>query len=367
MLLKNKFMKTIHLYIFGIGNVGSTLVDQVLTANAFFKEKHQLDLRIVGLSNSKAVLLNAKGVQTNWKTDFINLGIPRQADSFYNFALLHNEVRIAVDATASKELSTFYPELAQHGFHLVTANKIANTLSQKFYDELRNELRMNSLSFEYETNVGAGLPIVATVRDLANSDDRITTINGVFSGSLGYIFNRFSKESTPISTIIIDALKNGYTEPDPREDLSGNDVARKLLVLARETGLKLDFEDITIENLVSPALQQVDLQTFLNEVKQLDKPFNDLKQSLAPDEVLRHLGKLNVATKQLSVSLQKVKKDSPAGQLTGSDGFFEIYSSSYKTHPLVIKGAGAGREVTARGLLSDIIKVANRVDSTVYR
>ena len=360
-------MKTIHLYIFGIGNVGSTLIDQVLAAHSFFKEKHQLDLRIVGLANSKRVLLNAKGVQTNWKANFADLALPRQADSFYNAALLHDEVRIAVDATASKELSAFYPELAQHGFHIVTANKIANTLSQTFYDELRNELYVNNLSFEYETNVGAGLPIVATVRDLANSGDGITTINGVFSGSLGYIFNRFSQEETPISSIIKDALTQGYTEPDPREDLSGNDVARKLLVLARETGLKLDFDDIIIENLVTPALQQVDLQTFLSEVQQLDEPFHKLRQNLAPDEVLRHLGTLNVTTKQLTVSLQKVKKDSPAGQLTGSDGFFEIYSSSYKTHPLVIKGAGAGREVTARGLLSDIIKVGNRSDLLVYK
>ena len=353
-------MKTVHLYIFGIGNVGSTLVEQVLAASPFFKEKHQLDLRIVGVVNSKKVLCNASGISKNWKTDFANFSTPRQPDSFYNFALLHDEVRIAVDATASKELSTFYPELAQKGFHIVTANKIANTLSQHFYDDLRQELRVNNLSFEYETNVGAGLPIVATVKDLTNSGEQIAVINGVFSGSLGYIFNRFSEEEeTPISTIIKDALNQGYTEPDPREDLSGNDVARKLLVLARETGLKLEFEDITIENLVSPELQTADLNDFLNNLSNLDASFDKLKQSLSEDEVLRHLGSLNTQTKQLTVSLQKVKKDSPAGQLSGSDGFFEIYSSSYQTHPLVIKGAGAGREVTARGLLSDIIKVAN--------
>jgi aspartokinase/homoserine dehydrogenase 1 len=359
-------MKTVHLYIFGIGNVGSTLIEQVLAASPFFKEKHQLDLRIVGIVNSKKVLCNASGISKDWKVDFANFSTPRQPDSFYNFALLHDEVRIAVDATASKELSTFYPELAQKGFHIVTANKIANTLSQDFYDDLRRELHVNNLSFEYETNVGAGLPIVATVKDLTNSGEHIEIINGVFSGSLGYIFNRFSQEETPISSIIKDALTQGYTEPDPREDLSGNDVARKLLVLARETGLKLEFEDISIENLVTPELQELDLKDFLNNLSTLDASFDKLKQSLLEDEVLRHLGSLNTQTKQLTVSLQKVKKDSPAGQLSGSDGFFEIYSSSYKTHPLVIKGAGAGREVTARGLLSDIIKVANRAETFVY-
>ncbi|MDP5101931.1 MAG: aspartate kinase [Nonlabens sp.] len=359
-------MKTVHLYIFGIGNVGSTLIEQVLAASSFFKEKHQLDLRIVGIVNSSRVLCNASGISKEWKTDFAHFSTPRQPDSFYNFALLHDEVRIAVDATASKELSTFYPELVQKGFHIVTANKIANTLSQDFYDHLRRELHVNNLSFEYETNVGAGLPIVATVKDLTNSGEHIAVINGVFSGSLGYIFNRFSQEETPISSIIKDALTQGYTEPDPREDLSGNDVARKLLVLARETGLKLEFEDISIENLVTPELQELDLKDFLNNLSNLDASFDKLKHSLLEDEVLRHVGSLNTQTKQLTVSLQKVKKDSPAGQLSGSDGFFEVYSSSYKTHPLVIKGAGAGREVTARGLLSDIIKVANRAETFVY-
>ncbi len=354
-------MKIIHIYIFGIGNVGSTLVEQILTARPFFKEKHQLDVRIVGLANSSRVYVTAAGISTNWQTDFQQHATQRKPDSFYTFAVLHDEVRIAVDATASKELSTFYPELVQHGFHIVTANKIANTLSQAFYDNLRQELRTHQLNFEYETNVGAGLPIVATVRDLVNSGEKITIINGVFSGSLGYIFNRFSQEDTPISAIIKDALRLGYTEPDPREDLSGNDVARKLLVLARETGLKLEFEDIQVQDLVTPRLQEGNRQFFLEHVEELDETFKKLKESLAPNQVLRHLGSLDATTKKLTVSLQKVDKDSAAGQLSGSDGFFEIYSGSYKIHPLVIKGAGAGREVTARGLLSDIIKVAKSV------
>lgn len=356
-------MKIIHIYIFGIGNVGSTLVEQILQAQSFFKEKHQLDVRIVGLANSSKVYVTEAGVSKNWKIDFQQRAMQRRPDSFYTFSVLHDEVRIAVDATASKELSTFYPELVQHGFHIVTANKIANTLSQAFYDNLRKELRTHQLSFEYETNVGAGLPIIATVRDLVNSGEKISVINGVFSGSLGYIFNRFSQEDIPISVIIKDALELGYTEPDPREDLSGNDVARKLLVLAREAGLKLEFEDIQVQNLVASNLQEGNRQFFLDHVAQLDKSFEKLKESLAPNEVLRHLGSLDATTKKLTVSLQKVDKDSAAGQLSGSDGFFEIYSGSYKTHPLVIKGAGAGREVTARGLLSDIIKVAKSLSA----
>lgn len=358
-------MNTVHIYLFGLGNVGSTLIKQILDSQQFFKIKQGIDLKIVGLANSRRVLTSIDGVNANWEQQFAEQSVPREPNAFYEFAAIYNHTRIAVDATASKELSHFYPELVQHGFHVVTANKIANTLSQDFYDDLRALLKNKELSFEYETNVGAGLPIVETVRNFHESGEQIFTINGVFSGSLGYIFNRFSQEEVAFSEIVKDALNNGYTEPDPREDLSGNDVARKLLVLAREAGLKLEFTDIKIENLVTPALQTASLNQFLERIQELDESLETQKAQLQPDKVLRHLGQLDVINKTLTVSLQAVKKDSPAGQLQGSDGFFEIYSESYAAHPLVIKGAGAGREVTARGLLSDIIKVAKSSFVTV--
>ncbi|SCY43349.1 homoserine dehydrogenase [Nonlabens sp. Hel1_33_55] len=351
-------MKTIHLYIFGLGNVGSKLIDQVLDSHHFFKNQHQLDVRIVGLANSRRVLTKASGITKDWKSEFAEDSTTRESSSFYKFSEVHDIAKIAVDATASKELSNFYPEIAREGFHIVTANKIANTLSQEFYDNLRTTLDARNLQFQYETNVGAGLPIVQTVRNLYDSGEQLFAINGVFSGSLGYIFNRFSQEDKPFSEIVKDALKNGFTEPDPREDLSGNDVARKLLVLAREAGIKLEFEAIEIENLVPPQLQTYSLNQFLNELSYLDEQMQQRKSKLKKDEVLRHLGQLDVRNQTLTVSLQAVSKHSPAGQLQGSDGFFEIYSESYSKEPLVIKGAGAGREVTARGLLSDIIKIS---------
>lgn len=354
-------MKKIHIYLFGIGNVGKTFIQQVLDSQAFFRKQHQLDLRIVGLANSRSVLTRLEGINADWREDFGNNSVPRESDSFYRFSEDLDTVKIAVDATASAELSRFYPEIAEHDFHIVTANKIANTLSQEFYDHLRTILKQKRLSFEYETNVGAGLPIVETTRNLYNSGEQIFAINGVFSGSLGYIFNRFSQEELAFSQIVKDALELGYTEPDPREDLSGNDVARKLLVLARETGLKLEFEDIEIENLVTSGLRTASLNQFLTDLEQLDESFQNRKYDLKDDEVLRHLGQLDVQNKKLKVSLQVVKKDTPAGQLQGSDGFFEIYSEAYAKFPLVIKGAGAGREVTARGLVSDIIKISKAV------
>ncbi|PRP68363.1 homoserine dehydrogenase family protein [Nonlabens agnitus] len=350
-------MKTIHLYIFGLGNVGSKLIQQVLESHEFFKKQQHLNLRIVGLANSRRVYTTSKGITADWKNEFSKHSQVREEKSFYEFSEDYQVPKIAIDATASKELSKFYPEIAGQGFHIVTANKIANTLSQEFYDQLRAILNSQNLKFEYETNVGAGLPIVQTVRDLYHSGEQVFAINGVFSGSLGYIFNRYSQEDVLFSQVVMDALQNGFTEPDPREDLSGNDVARKLLVLAREAGLKLEFEDIEIENLVVPQLQTYSLNQFLTELSSLDEQMQQRKNDLKPNEVLRHLGQLDVRNQTLTVSLQAVSKDSPAGQLQGSDGFFEIYSESYTKEPLVIKGAGAGREVTARGLLSDIVKI----------
>lgn len=351
-------MKQIHLYIFGIGNVGSTLIHQVLQSHSFFKQQHYIDLRIVGLANSKRVLLDLEGISLNWKEEFGTKSEIRESDSFYKISSLYDVTKIAVDATASKEVSLVYPELLENDFNIVTANKIGNTLSQEFYDEIRTVLSLKNLKFEYETNVGAGLPIIQSIQDLYHSGEQLFAVNGVFSGSLSYIFNRFSKENKSFSEIAIDALKEGYTEPDPREDLSGNDVARKLLVLAREAGLKLEFDDIQIENLVIPSLRTASLNQFIEEIKSLDPVLQKKKEALQEGEVLRHLGELDVVNKQLKVSLKAVKKNSPAGQLKGSDGFFEIYSESYAANPLVIKGAGAGRAVTARGLLSDIIKVS---------
>jgi aspartokinase/homoserine dehydrogenase 1 len=352
-------MKTIHIYLFGLGNVGSKLIEQILDSNHFFKKRHQLDLKIVGLANSRKVLTTSDGVDEHWKTTFADDSDVRKPDSFYRFSDRFDVTKIAVDATTSRELSEFYPEIVEHGFHIVTANKIANTLSQNFYDNLREKLLHEQRQFEYETNVGAGLPIVQAVRDLYNSGEQLFAINGVFSGSLGYIFNRYSQENVPFSKIVREALENGYTEPDPREDLSGNDVARKLLVLAREAGLKLEFNQVEIHNLVSTEFQTYSLNQFLTDLPQLDQDMQTVKDKLAADEVLRHLGQLDVRNRTLKVSLEAVKKDSAAGQLQGTDGFFEIYSESYSSEPLVIKGAGAGREVTARGLLSDIVKIAN--------
>jgi aspartokinase/homoserine dehydrogenase 1 len=235
-------------------------------------------------------------------------------------------------------------------------------LPSDFYDDLRENLKNNEQYFLYETNVGAGLPVVQTIRDLHFSGEKITKIRGVFSGSLSYIFNRFSVEETTFSKILADAEKNGLTEPDSREDLSGNDVARKLLILAREIEQKFEFEDIKIESLLLPELNEKHSkeQYAINKTF-FDKPFNIAKITQNENHVLRYVGELDVISNELEVKLVSVAKISPLGQLKGADNLIEIYTKSYGEIPIVIQGAGAGKEVTARGVLADILKIAEKI------
>jgi aspartokinase/homoserine dehydrogenase 1 len=224
---------------------------------------------------------------------------------------------------------------------------------------LRKKLKQYDKHYLYETNVGAGLPIINTVRDLHFSGDKITKIKGVFSGSLSYIFNRFANEEVLFSDILKDAEKLGYTEPDSREDLSGNDVARKLLVLAREIELDTEFSDINITSLLLPNLNETHSKPEYAISKNLfDEPYRIAKITQVDGYVLRYIGELDVENNKLEVKLVSVPSNSPLGQLKGAESLIEIYSKSYGENPIVIQGAGAGKEVTARGVLSDILRLS---------
>jgi homoserine dehydrogenase len=201
------------------------------------------------------------------------------------------------------------------------------------------------------------------VKNIYNSGDSILKIRGVFSGSLSYVFNTFSSENESFSTVISKAEDLGLTEPDAREDLSGNDVARKLLILARELNLKVELLNVKIESLVPKQLNgKTSLNQFKLRVKELDQPFQERKRNLPKNTVLRYVGELNVADETLEVKLISEEKNSTLGQLKGSDSIFENFTKSYGNQPLVIQGAGAGKEVTARGVLSDIIKLSNHIN-----
>ncbi|WP_291116333.1 aspartate kinase [Flavobacterium sp. UBA6135] len=353
----------INVILFGIGNVGSTLINQVLESQQFFLEKRNIDLRFPIITNSTVAFFEKEGIKNQWEANFQQAAFPYSIEDIVEYVQSNNlENLIAVDATASEELIKFYIPLIQNGFSIVAANKKANTLHSDFYKELRRNLQKFDQAFLYETNVGAGLPVVQTINELHLSGEKITKIRGVFSGSLSYIFNRFGNENTTFSSILKEAEKSGYTEPDSREDLSGNDVARKLLILAREIGIQKEFSDVQISSLLLPDLNDENSKAEYASNKQLlDKPYEIAKITQSENHVLRYVGDLDVVNQKLEVKLISTPINSALGQLKGADNLIEIYTKSYGEIPIVIQGAGAGKQVTARGVLNDILKIAEKI------
>ena len=358
--------RRINLVIFGKGTVGSTLIDQVIAAHDNILHRKNISLRIVAIANSQQVLTNAKGIGNNWRSAFDKEAVPYSFDTLQAFVDKHHlENLIAVDVTASKTFVDNYIPLIKSGYDLVSANKIANTISFDFYQELRKTLKQHQKTYLYETNVGAGLPLIDTIRLLHHSGENITRIKGIFSGTLSYLFNTFSAENKPFSEVLQHAINSGYTEPDPREDLCGNDVGRKLLILARELDLGNEFTDVKIQNLIPEHLREGSVEDFLQRLDEFNAPYQQIKEAQAPDHVLRYVGDLHgdlasTETVQLDVSLVSVPRNSALGQVKGADSIFEIYTESYGDNPIVIQGAGAGASVTARGVFGDILRLAEK-------
>ena len=358
--------RRINLVIFGKGTVGATLIDQVIAAHDNILHRKNISLRIVAIANSQQLLTNAKGIGSHWRSAFDKEAVPYSFDTLQAFVDKHHlENLIAVDVTASKTFVDNYIPLIKSGYDLVSANKIANTISFDFYQELRKTLKQHQKTYLYETNVGAGLPLIDTIRLLHHSGENITRIKGIFSGTLSYLFNTFSAENKPFSEVLLHAINSGYTEPDPREDLCGNDVGRKLLILARELDLGNEFTDVKIQNLIPEHLREGSVQDFLQRLDEFNAPYQQIKEAQAPDHVLRYVGDLHgdlasTETVQLDVSLISVPRNSALGQVKGADSIFEIYTESYGDNPIVIQGAGAGASVTARGVFGDILRLAEK-------
>ena len=356
----------INLVIFGVGLVGGTLIDQILKSKEKILKRKNIRLNIFAIGNSKRLLLDKNGVNSNWRDALKKSEIEGYSiNDIIGFAREnHLENLIAVDNTASQTFIKNYIPLVENGFDLVSSNKIANTIDFNFYRELREKLRENEKNYLYETNVGAGLPLVDTIRLLHHSGENITHIRGVFSGTLSYLFNNFSEQEEQFSKILEDAIQKGFTEPDPREDLGGNDVARKLLILARELDLENEFEDVKIRNLIPENLRDGSVSEFLSQLKELDDEYETIKSAQKENHVLRYIGELSgdlSKTKgKLEVKLVSVSNNSSLGQIKGSDSIFEIYTESYGEQPLVIQGAGAGARVTARGVFGDILRLTEK-------
>lgn len=355
--------KTVHLAVIGHGNVGRTMIEQVLESREEIRRRKKLDIKIVAIANSRKLALSKNGFGKTWSDDVAVSELDSDVNELIRFSRENQfENLIAVDNTGSKDFVKNYTKLAENGFDLVSSNKSFNTLPILEYRNFRNTLTKNNKKYLYETNVGAGLPLIDTIKLLHLSGENITRIKGVFSGSLSYVFNNFSVRDEKFSTIIGEAMEKGFTEPDPREDLSGNDVARKLLILARELDLINEFSDINIQNLIPKHLLEIPKDEFITRIPELDEEYQNIKENQQTNHVLRYVGDLHGDLQQekgeLDVKLISVPANSALGQLKGSDSIFEIYTESYSENPIVIMGAGAGAQVTARGVFGDILRIS---------
>ena len=355
--------KVVHLALIGHGNVGSTLIEQILDSAYDILNRKRIQLKIVAIANSKKIAFNKAGFGSDWRQKVKFTQHDFNIEDLISFAKEHHlENLVLVDNTASKDFVKNYNLFVENGFDLISSNKIYNTLPISDYRGLRKLLEKNKKKYLYETNVGAGSPLIDTLKLLHLSGENITRLKGVFSGTLSYVFNNFSVRDEKFSTIVLEALEKGFTEPDPREDLSGNDVARKLLILARELDLINEFSDINIQNLVSKNLLEISKDDFIARVAELDDEYQKLKEAQEPNHVLRYVGDLhgdlNQDKGELDVKLISVPSTSALGQLKGSDSIFEIYTESYGENPIVIMGAGAGAKVTAIGFFGYIFMLS---------
>lgn len=353
-------LHSINLFIIGpTGLIGSTLIQQILKQKESLKQQMAMEINVTGMINSRKMLIRSNGINLeNWETELAESGSHAQLGKFMDDLIKLNFANtVVVDCSASKLVTEYYERLLLKSISIVTPNKIANTLSLDKYNNLRHLAKVNNSKFLYETNVGAGLPVINTLHSLLNSGDRILKIEAVLSGTLSFIFNNFHGEAK-FSEVVINAKAQGYTEPDPRDDLSGLDVARKALILSREIGVDMELEDISVENLVPEALRTLDVKGFMERLSEADAVYEQMKKAAEADgKVLRYMAVIENAA--VKIVLKPVDMSHPFYHLSGSDNMIVFTTERYKNNPLVVKGPGAGAEVTAAGVFAEIISFGN--------
>ncbi|MGD8780097.1 MAG: bifunctional aspartate kinase/homoserine dehydrogenase I [Ignavibacteria bacterium] len=356
--LSNKIV--LNLFIVGPGLVGSELIKRLDERKKYSEEELNVKYKLVGLANSKKMIIDEEGIDlAEWSKVLKKAKGKSDIKKFIGKIVdLNLPNNILVDCTGNETVIPYYHDLLKSSISIVTPNKIANTKDYSFYKDLRKEAKKNNTVFRYGTNVGAALPIIRTLKDLIASGDEIIKIEGVLSGTLSYLFNEFKNEND-FSKIIIDAKSKGYTEPDPRDDLNGLDVARKLLILIREAGIKMELSDIATENLIPKELKKYkDISDFIKNIKEIDKRYASLKNKAAKqDKVLCYIAKYE--NKKAKVGIEFIGKDHPFFELKGNDNIVAFTTANYSEKPLVIKGPGAGAGFTASGVFADILRVSN--------
>ena len=355
---------SVNIFLVGpTGLIGKTLLKQIHEQFDYLMKEKSIQINVTGIINSKKMLIDSNGINLKkWNTQLEEKGETSSIESFTNKIIdLNFANSVFVDCSASKHVVEYYEKLLKKSVSIVTPNKIANTLSQEKYVRLRELAKKSNARFMYETNVGAGLPIIGVLQSLLTSGDKILKIEAVLSGTLSFIFNTF-KDNLKFSEVVLDAKAKGFTEPDPRDDLSGLDVARKALILSRDCGAKMELSDIAVENLVPENLRDVDVKTFLTKLPDVDASYEKLKNDAErKGNVLRYMAVIENG--KVAIELKQVDSQHPFYNLSGSDNMIVFTTERYKTNPLVIKGPGAGAEVTAAGVFAEIITIGNYMAS----
>ncbi len=352
--------KELHLFIAGTGLIGSALLAQIKQQAPYLKEQRSLEIKIIGMTNSRKMLFDENGIQLDhWKEKLQQDGEPSNLHTFVEkMKFLNLSNTIFVDNTASEAAAKLYEQILDASISISTPNKIATSSSYLQYQRLKNIANRRSVQFLYETNVGAGLPVISTLNDLINSGDRILKIEGVLSGSVSYIFNTY-KEGQKFSDVVKEAKQRGYTEPDPRIDLNGIDVRRKLIILARETGLSIEAEEVSIQSILPESCQKAkSVDEFFAALEKADPEFENMRAEAARSgKALRMIARLE--NNKASIGLEAVDAMHPFYFLSGSDNMIVFTTERYKERPLVVRGPGAGAEVTAAGIFAEIIRIGN--------
>ena len=348
----------LNLFICGVGTVGNKLIEQIQSQYEELKLNRRLKLNVVGIASSTHAIFNRDGI------DLDNYHEQLKNSDESDTARLRDEVismnifnSVFVDCTASKEVAALYQEFLEHNISVIAANKIAASSDYGSYVRLKKTALARGVKFRFETNVGAGLPIIGTINDLCNSGDRILKIEAVLSGTLNFIFNEISAD-VPFSETVRRAKEQGYSEPDPRIDLSGTDVVRKLVILTREAGYKVEIDDVEKHLFIPEALFNGTLDDFWKNLPQLDDGFEQRRKQLeAEGKRWRFVAKMDMG--HTSVSLQEVEKGHPFYNLEGSNNIVMLTTERYKEYPMLIQGYGAGASVTAAGVFANIMSIAN--------
>lgn len=357
---------TLSIGLIGPGTIGSALIGQLESQSARFRSDFNLDMRVRGIATSKRMLLADGAIDlADWRGELHGRGEPLDLDRFAaHVAAEYLPHRVMIDCTADAGVAARYAEWFAAGLHVVTPNKRANSAALTVFRRMQQARRKAGTHYLYEATVGAGLPIILTVRDLRETGDRIRMIEGIFSGTLAYLFNVFDGR-VPFSAIVADAKARGFTEPDPRDDLSGMDVARKLVILGREMGLELELADVQVESLVPPDLRECSAAEFLERLPGNDARMNELLAAARCDgRVLRYVGRLT-AGGQATVSVERLERHHAFANMALTDNIVRFVTDRYCDNPLIVQGPGAGPAVTAGGVFGDLLRLASYLGARI--